>query len=351
MNKKVYSGIDIGKLIAAILVVVLHAVETSAWIPAAVKYITTLFAVPFFFIASGFFFYKGLTKADDTGLYFQSYEKHVLKVLFVWELIIYLPFTIKTYLSKYAGVSLPKFVALLARRILIIGSGPYWYLIALFWAAAFLYLCNRFKHGKALLVFGIVIGIMLEICYACFQSALSVFPVFRCLFEAVYGVWSWENNFFMYGIPFMGVGWLLAEYKVEWTTQRALIVFLLNTILRFLEYSMPILFPYEFWQKNGISLAFIPQALAFFLLMKAWRPQITRQQSLTLRQLSSTIYYTHAIFLYELLDPLMDRYTNLPTYAGIMILPKVLVTLLLSTLFFLIVKKINKPSLNILING
>ena len=349
--KKVYSGIDVGKLIAAVLVVVLHAVETSAWKPVGIKFIATGFAVPFFFISSGFFFYNGLTKADDAKRYFLRYEKHLFKVLFVWELVINLPFTVKTYLVKYGTVSFLRLLALLARRILIIGSGPYWYLISLLWAAAFLYLCSRFKHGKALLAFGMVVGIVLEICYSCFQNALSVFSLFRFLFEAVYGVWSWENNFLMFGIPFMGAGWFLAEYDVEWTKKQAFAVFLLSTALRCFEYNMPVMFPNEFWQGNEISLAFIPQALSFFLLMKAWQPQITRQQSLTLRQLSSTIYYTHAIFLYELLDPLMDRYTDLPTYAGSMILPKVLVTLLLSTLFFLTVKKINKPGLNILING
>ena len=351
MNKKIYSGLDIGKLIAAIMVVVLHAVETSAWVPAGVQYVATRFAVPFFFISSGFFFYKGLVKANNPSQYFLHYQKHLLKVLLVWELIIYLPFTVKTYLVKYEGVSLPRLLALLARRILIIGSGPYWYLIALFWAAAFLYLCYRSKNGKMILLIGMGIGILLEIAYSCCQNSLSVIPAFQLLFNMIYSTWSWEYNFFMFGIPFMGAGWLLAEHRIELPMGRALAVFMLSTAFRILEYNIPILFPTEFWKSNSLSLAFIPQALAFFLLMKAWQPQITKEQSLNIRQLSSTIYYTHAIFLYELLDPIMDRFTNLPTYAGSMILPKVLITLFLCTLFFLIIKKLNKPCLNVLING
>ena len=351
MNKKIYSGIDIGKLIAAVLVVVLHAVETNAWVPAGVKYVFTRFAVPFFFISSGFFFYNALMQSDDTKRYFLSYEKHIVKVLIIWELIIYLPFTIKTYIDKYAGEPLFRIIVLLARRVLIIGSGPYWYLVALFWTAAFLYLCYRGKHGDTLLITAIVIGIGLEISYSCFQNALIAIPMFRILFKVIYGIWSWEDNFLMYGIPFMGAGWLLAKYGVEWTCKQAFAVFVTSTVLRLLEYNISVLIPYEFWQNNVLSLAFIPQALSFFLLTKAWQPLITKEQSLLFRQLSSTIYYTHAIFLYELIDPIMDRYTTLPTYDGSMIFPKVVVTLMLSILFFLIIKKINKPKLSILING
>lgn len=351
MDKKVYSGLDVGKLIAALLVVVLHAVETTAWVPAGVKYVATRFAVPFFFLTSGFFFWKGLSRAADAKRYFINYEKHLLKVLAVWELIIYLPFTIKTYLEKYAGVSVLRFIALLARRILIIGSGPYWYLIALFWSAAFIYLCFRSKKEEVLIWCGIVIGAVLEICYACFRGVLSSIPIFRLLFRAIYGIWSWEFNFLMFGIPFMGAGWLMAKHKAEWPVRKALLVFLLSTALRLLEYNLPLFFPHAFWEENSISFAFIPQAVSFFLLMKSWQPRIGKERSLALRQLSSTIYYTHAIFLYELLNPLMDRFTDLPTYDGKMIPVKVIVTVSLCCAFFWVIKKIRNPHLNILING
>ena len=52
---QVYTGIDVFKLIAAVLVVLLHTVETSNYYACAMKEVFTRLAVPFFFIASGFF--------------------------------------------------------------------------------------------------------------------------------------------------------------------------------------------------------------------------------------------------------------------------------------------------------
>ena len=61
-DKRIYTGIDLFKLIAAVLVVLLHAVETSAWYPCEVKFVFTRLAVPFFFIASGFSFLMALIR-------------------------------------------------------------------------------------------------------------------------------------------------------------------------------------------------------------------------------------------------------------------------------------------------
>lgn len=66
---QVYTGIDVFKLIAAVLVVLLHTVETSNYYACAIKEVFTRLAVPFFFIASGFFFQKGLEKAQSKVSY------------------------------------------------------------------------------------------------------------------------------------------------------------------------------------------------------------------------------------------------------------------------------------------
>ena len=308
MEKEIRSGIDVGKFIASLIVVLLHAVETSAWYPAGVKFVLTRFAVPFFFICSGYFYQIGLTKAQEPKRYFIDYEKHILKVLFVWEMVIYLPFTIKTYLIKYKGVAFLEMIALLARRLFIIGAGPYWFLVAQFWAAAFLYLCygNR-QFGKMILVTGMIIGLLLEMEYTCLNGILSTVPLFDMINRIVYVIWSWEFNFIMYGIPFMGIGWIVSENKVKWTIKSSLAVFLFCTVLRLVEYNLSVLMPSGFWTQNQITVAFIPQSITFFMFMNAWNPHIARERSLMYRRLSATMYYTHPIFLYEVINPLMNR--------------------------------------------
>ena len=148
-SRTIYNGLDVFKVIAAVFVVLLHAIETTDYFFCGIKFVFTRFAVPFFFITSGFFFYKGLSKAENKKAYFLKYEKNLLKIFFVWGVLIYSPITVITYLQEYPDVGITKFCFLLFRRIFVIGSGPYWYLIALIWATAFLYFCYSKKKDAA----------------------------------------------------------------------------------------------------------------------------------------------------------------------------------------------------------
>lgn len=350
-EKKVYSGIDICKLVAAILVVLLHTVETSAWIPCEIKYVFTRFAVPFFFITSGYFFYRGLRSAESPKRYFLRYIKNLLFILLVWQFVLYLPFTIKTYVLKYSGAGAIKIAMVLIRRLFIIGSGPYWYIVALLYASVFLYFCFIHRSGKKILITAIAVGFVLEITYSCFQGVLSKSVVFSNLFKIIYVIWSWEFNFVTFGIPFMGLGYIIALKDIQWKQSTSIAFFVLMTLLRIVEYNLPLLIKSTLWEQNSISLAFIVQAAAFFMIGKGTKHQLSKEKSMCLRQLSSTIYYTHAIFLYEILNPLMDKFTNLDTYSGAMIIPKMMIVLLLCCIFYVIVKKIDNKHLNVLING
>lgn len=278
---------------------------------------------------------------------------NILKIFVIWALIIYLPFTIKGYAEKYlyeGGIGVVKFFLLLFRRVFVIGSGPYWYLIALMLSAAFIYICFN-RKSDSLLKAGIIIGFILEIAYSCFQGILSNIKVFGLLFKVIYAVWSWEYNFLMFGIPFMGIGYLICKKNISWTAKGSVTVFFISTLIRIFEYNLPVLFPSDFWNNNAISFAFIPQALAYFLLAKNIKLNWSKEKSINVRQLSSCIYFSHAIFLYEFLNPFLDTYTGLPVYADRMIVWKVIITLLCCLVLYVIVKMINNKHLNILING
>lgn len=346
---KHYAGIDLFKLVAAILVVFLHATETTAWLPCELKYVFTRLAVPFFFIASGFFFFKGLNNADNTKNYFIHYEKKILTLFVVWALVLYLPFVIFSYVHNNPNAGVLKITLLLIRRVFVIGPGPYWYLVALMWSTAFLYYCYR--KSRLLLKAAIGCGLLLEICYTCFEGVLSNLSVFCIFFKLVRFIYSWEFNFFMFGIPFTGIGFLIAEENLNW--RKATSVFLLvgSTAMRFVEYNLPRFFPSDFWDTNCISLAFIIQSVAFFMLAKAVEVDLDYKTSLTIRKFSSCIYFAHAILLYNIINPILDHCTDLPTYSEIMILPKVLVILFLCWILFFVIKKTDNPHLNILING
>lgn len=349
-SSKVYTGIDVFKLIAAVMIVLLHTIETTNYYVCLIKEVFTRFAVPFFFIVSGFFLYNGLDRASNKGEYFRKYEKNILIIFGVWAIIIYSPFVIYEYLINNAGESVIKIIAILIRRILVIGPGPYWYLVALFWAAIFIYFCYTRNKDNVLLV-GIIIGFCLQIAYTSFKGILSEIVFFNYFFKVIYGIFSWEYNVFMYGIPFMGIGYLLKKKRFYVKSKTALIFLVICTILSVIEYSLPQIFPNIFWEENRIFIAFIGQAIAYFLLAQNMDFSISKTESLTIRQLSSFIYFSHVILLYNILNPILTKYTELSTYGPYMILPKLLIVLLVCVGLFWPIKKINNRYLNILING
>ena len=348
-SKKTYKGIDACKLICAILVVVLHGVETSSWYPNEVKYVFTRFAVPFFFIASGFFFSLGTECVEDNNKYFIKYERRVLKTYLIWGCIIYLPFEIKLYINNNPGSSAWRIILLLFRRYVLIGPGPYWYLLALFLSIAVVYFCCQLKFERLLTIIALLC-LLLEIVYTGFRDVLSCYSLFNSIFEGIYFLFSNENNFIMLGIPFVTVGYYIAKNKTKWTTKKSIIVFFVATAGCLLEYNLEPLHR----ESNGaqVSVCFIFQAIALFLLAKEVSiSNLTNNRSKSIRQLSSTIYYSHLIFLYEILDPMLSSLTKLPVYADWMIAPKVIITLIMCFLFYVAIRRINNRHLNFLING
>ena len=346
---KVYSGIDLFKIIAAILVVLLHATETTDWYACEIKYVFTRLAVPFFFITSGFFFFQGLDSANNKREYFIRYEKKLLILFSIWALVLYLPFVVLEYVHNNPDTTPLKLALLLIRRIFIIGPGPYWYLIALAWSTVFLYFC--YYKREFILKAAIILGLFFEICYTCFAGVLSQFFLFQLLFQVVHFVYSWEYNFFMFGIPFAGIGFLIGKTKLNWEKETSILILLASTLFRFFEYNLSKLIPSKFWETNTLSIGFILQAVAFFMLAKSVKLKWSYEKAVNVRQCSSFIYFVHAIILYNILNPLLSRYTTWPVYSARMIIPKVLMVLFLCLLLFVGIKKINNPRLNVLING
>ena len=349
-EKKIYNGIDLFKLIAACLVVLLHTIETTAWYPYEIKYVCTSFAVPFFFMASGYFFYFGLSKAENRKMYLINYIKHIVLLFIIWAIIIFGPFTVLSYLNIYAGESVITILAVLFRRFFVIGPGAYWYLLALMWSSLFLYFCFV-KNNTNLLYVGIILGLIFEVCYSSLQGVLSQFTLFRIFFKVIYFVFSWKNNFLMYGIPFMGIGYLIAQNNLSISTQKSKAIFVISTVGAIIEYNLPIIFPSAFWNDNRLEFCFILQAIAIFMLAKDSNYQISSEKSKSIRQLSAFIYFLHVPLLNHFLNPLLKHYIGAYTYSSVMIAPKLLILLGFSFMCFLLIKKVNNKYLNILING
>lgn len=350
LSKKTYKGLDLFKLIAALFIVLLHTIETSNFYAREVQFVFTRFAVPFFFMTSGFFFYNGLKNSKNGKDYFVKYEKRLLIIFLIWGVLFYSPYVISDYLKSYPNASAVELLLLLFRKIFIVGAGPYWYLVALITTAAFMFFMYKLNSD---LILNIIIAFC-TICmigYSCFKGALSSVPIIEYLFKFTDFAYSWEFNFYLYGIPFFGIGYIIAKKNINLNMSFSIVILFISTLLRVVEYNLYNITGMEFFSNNSISIMYIFQALAFFMLGININPGFSNEHSKSLRQCSSFIYYVHVIILYNYLDVALVRIFGKVIFSYKWIFPKFIIVSLICVLFYVLIKKINNKYLNILING
>ena len=302
---KLYRSVDLGKLIASLLVVLIHVNEAHTYIAEMLVFSLSKMAVPFFFIASGFFFHRGLERAEEKKGYVRKYVKKQLLLYFLWVLI-YLYGIIKSYTNLYEGKSVLYTVLIILRRIVLCGYGVYWYILILAESAIIIYYLGRNKQRKWLYI-AISIGLLLAFVY----DNRSVIPLFNnqiCLRvnNAVYTIFSWSNNFIMKGVPFMGIGYIVYEKRdaiVHFgkSLYIAICCFLLATGINF----------YFYISDSRVELFFIVQAVAFFIICITYEMSFSTAVSIRFRELSSCIYFMHTFFIYYVLDRLFGVYWNI----------------------------------------
>lgn len=139
-TKQHYTTIDVFKLIAAILVVLIHCSDNpDDYTATCLTFTISRFAVPYFLIVSGFFFKKGLDKTDNKNTYFLNHIKKLSLLYLFWSLVT-LPSTVLTYLELYPDSSFLYISVLIFRRIFLAGTGGYWYILATLEASIVIFL-------------------------------------------------------------------------------------------------------------------------------------------------------------------------------------------------------------------
>lgn len=345
--KKTYTGIDLFKLIAAILVVWLHATETTHPVAVGIQFTCTRFCVPFFFICSGYFFYSGLIRAEDSRQYFLNYEKRLLTLFLFYGVIISGPIAIRDYIMNNPDAGTLRLMLLIIRRVFIIGNGAYWYLVALIITTVFFYVC-WVKNWNRFLVFVMITGQLLQTGYSSFQGLVSAIPGWAQINKLFYFVFSWDANFIMTGIPLFGIGWMIKKYNVDISKTTACVGFGVFSSIRIVEFLLPRVTGSPFWVENAFSLAYIPQAVMFFF----WgcHCEGMKKYARTMRQLSTFIYFTHWIILYNILNPIM-LHCGIDVYNPWFIPVKVAATLTVCLGLDWLLKKANNKRVYFLIGG
>ncbi len=255
------------KFIMAYLVVAIH---TTDW--HLMGLLDT--AVPYFFLASGFFLFRklGRSREEDLSIIKQWIGK-VLKLYLIWTLV-YLPFTVIGFLRD--GLSLQTAFAIFVRNLILVGenylSWPLWYLLAMIWGGILIYVMRWMRIP----VWGIFLA-GLALYLAAFQLDLDSMPLYAKLFKTT------RNGFFL-GLMFLTAGGLVWQWMQQDRLQKPLLWDLLLVCIGVAGYQYS-------------SLFLLPFALGLFLLsLRTNLPVLSDDSARSLGAMSKTIYLTHMIF-------------------------------------------------------
>lgn len=212
--KKKYAAIDVAKYVSALLVVCIHTYPffelsellNTYWIQTVCR-----LAVPFFFVCSGFFFFRKWDSENPVinQRNLKKYEWRLFKIYGIWTLV-YLPYTIYDYVhANFRFYHIFSYI----RDLLLNGSYYHlWFLPALMLATfivARLYQRRGLKH--TLFMAGILYGIgyLLNV-YTLVWESIPFVSFFFSFFTKIL-VTSRDGIFF--GPMFVGLGLLLSKTK------------------------------------------------------------------------------------------------------------------------------------------
>jgi len=283
-----YDSIDIMKFLLAILVVALHA-----QVPILMN--VGRLAVPFFFIASSFFFfakYDHLITRKERSAYLKKYCMRVFRLYISWW-ILYLPFFIKTIFDEYANDGIIGCIATIV-RIPITGVtpgwNPGWYLIASLYGMIFLILFLRIFP----IAFGFCLGIIVEV-----LSIIGTSYSFLISGELSDLFYKGITIAFPRSILYFSIGCLLARNPSFWaklSLRKAILFFSVFCAMAAMEL---IILAYSDLAINRIiSDSFFlltPSVIVLFIIAMKWT--ISLKHSLYFRKASVIIYCCHAYIL------------------------------------------------------
>lgn len=140
-----FKGIDVLKLVCALLVVYTHTYcYESGW--GFIRHLFSALGVPFFFIASGFFFAKGLNRNHDAPLqYVKKYVQRVSVMYLLWTLLSF-PVAWMNLSIAHADYTWWMKCIYLVRCLFLTGSvGIYWYVLSLIYNSVIIYHADKYK--------------------------------------------------------------------------------------------------------------------------------------------------------------------------------------------------------------
>lgn len=276
--KKNYGLLDVVKFIMAILVVTIHrniGDQSNLFVYEEVNVLARL-AVPFFFTSSSFLFFSRLKRTENQSAAFEKYEFRILRLYVIWN-IIYLPSVVFRFRFANHCSWAETFSEMFKFENVL------WFLPVLAAAVAAVYYGVK-KNAKATRIIAAVFLIL---------SIIAGYKEFYLV--------NFTNkvNFFFSGIPYVFLGYLIAERKKNLSLKSSILIFAVSIIMSLAEGYIEFRFLSDTF--FGFSRIFYLPVI-YSLMMICLNVQTkNRKIYLTFRKLSMFIYFVHLIIYQEVI--------------------------------------------------
>lgn len=306
-----YAIFDVGRIIAAILVIAIHCMPSynpkNAYVFVLGNIIARL-AVPYFFVVAGYFL--AFKDVNDTVV-IKSYVKRLIKLYIIWSLI-YLPANIYIWIeNENTLLGVLDYI----KDFIFIGSFiQFWYFPAIIFSViAVHFLLKKFKDTTIILISTIIyiIGLFGDTYYGVISATSplkKVYDIYLSFFETT-------RNGLFFGLLFVAIGVYIKKNNKKMSMKKSTLGLVFSLVGLFMEA--------YFISYLGVALDYNIYLFAvptiFFLVL--WLQDITlpnRNIYLRIRKMSVLIFGVHiiingvVIFLaYSFnLSMLVDNYGN-----------------------------------------
>ena len=287
MKHKNYDTVDLFKYICAILVVVVHVnpfIELGEFYNFIAINVLGRIAVPFFFIANGYFFAKSY-KANGTP-YFKSYIKNIIKKYIFWS-ILYLPFGLY-WLTQHTDFSFSFYPVALIYAFLNVGTFYHlWYIPALVFALVAIVFLNKRIKLRWLLVLGLLLYVIgaSETYVSYLTPQLSQF-----LYKYIDIFYTTRNGLF-YGFVFVLLGFIANQETV-------LSKFKYNGWAALTSYGLIVVEAFNLYSSSRLDFNFLFMLIPFtyFIFQYALHKDCSIHMK-GMRELGSYYYFIHAMVI------------------------------------------------------
>lgn len=301
LERKNYYAIDVAKFISAFLVVCIHTgplLDINKEANFVLVQIIARLAVPFFFVASGFLFFRKIDTTREWNDYenvkaVRRYIWRLLKIYIIWS-ILYLPF-VYYLMQDGEGFTLSSFLIRYIRDFFFTGSFYHlWFLPALLLAVPFVYLLVSKWSLKTAMYIGIllyVVGMSINV----YPQVLDKIPYLNTIIKGYLAIFSTTRNGFFFGTIFVALGAFFAKRRIYLKNYQVIIGFIISLMLLFVEC---FLLRANGFMKDLSSMYITLLPCLFFMFLILLRIHLKESRTYkTMRILSLLIYVSHLMFV------------------------------------------------------